>query len=299
MRISLTKTLLGVLCVSLPIVAHAVAEDLKRVEASGTRFAYVEQGRGDPVVFVHGSVADYRIWAAQMAPFSAHYRVVAYSRRYHYPNPPADATAAANSARHAADLADFIDALKIAPAHVVGHSSGGAVAAYLVRDRPELVRSVVLAEPATFGVIAQHPEAKALADERGAAMAPVKQAIEASNNDEAVRKYLDYWLAPRGFAGLSASDRAVVLTNAGSLPPDFRAAAPAKPFNCEDAGKIEKPTLLLGGEATIRVFTVVLDGLSKCLPKAERVTLAGTAHGVQFENPKAFNEAVLKFLARH
>ena len=299
MRISIPKTLVGVLCMTLLIFTKVVADDLKRVDASGTRFAYVEQGRGQPVVFVHGSVADYRIWDAQMTPFSAHYRVVAYSRRYHYPNPSADATAAANSARHAADLADFIDALKIAPAHVVGHSSGGAVAAYLVRDRPELVRSVVLAEPATFGVIAQHPEAKALADERGAAMAPVKQAIEASNNDEAVRKYLDYWLAPRGFAGLSASDRAVVLANAGSLPPEFRAAAPAKPFNCEDAGKIEKPTLLLGGGATIRVFTVVLDEFAKCLPKAERVALAGTAHGVQLENPKAFNEAVLKFLAKH
>jgi non-heme chloroperoxidase len=299
MRISLTKVLLGVLCVSPSIVAHAVAQDVKWVEASGTRFAYVEQGRGDPVVFVHGSVADYRIWAAQIVPFSAHYRVVSYSRRYHYPNPPADATAAANAARHAADLADFIDALKIAPAHVIGHSSGGTVAAYLVRDRPELVRSVVLAEPATFGVIAQHPEAKALADERGAAMAPVKQAIEASNNDEAVRKFLDYWLAPRGFAGLSASNRAEFLANGGSLAPEFRATAPAKPFNCEDARKIEKPTLLLDGETTIRVFTVVLDEFAKCSPNAERVTLAGTGHGLQLENPKAFNEAVLRFLAKH
>jgi pimeloyl-ACP methyl ester carboxylesterase len=90
-----------------------------------------------------------------------------------------------------------------------------------------------------------------------------------------------------------------VLDNAGTLPAMFRAAPPTKPFGCEDARKIQAPTLLLGGQATIRTFTLVLEELSKCLPKSERATLAGTAHGVQFENPKEFNDAVLKFLAKY
>ena len=114
-----------------------------------------------------------------------------------------------------------------------------------------------------------------------------------------LRSFLDYWLAPRGFAGLSASDRAAVLANASTLPALLRATPPAKPFNCDDAKKVETPTLLLGGDQTLRGLKIVLDELSKCFPQAERATVAGSAHGVQFENPKAFNEAVLKFLAKH
>jgi pimeloyl-ACP methyl ester carboxylesterase len=51
------------------------------VHVNDVDLANVEQGHGDPVVFVHGSLGDYRLWDAQMAPFGERYRVVAYSRR--------------------------------------------------------------------------------------------------------------------------------------------------------------------------------------------------------------------------
>jgi pimeloyl-ACP methyl ester carboxylesterase len=50
------------------------------------------------------------------------------------------------------------------------------------------------------------------------------------------------------------------------------------------------------GKRTLRLFTVTLDELHKCLPKAERVTLRGTTHALPLENPAAFNEVVLRFL---
>jgi non-heme chloroperoxidase len=290
----------ALLCGSVAIGGIAGAEEhVKNVTVSGTRLSYVEHGRGDPVVLVHGAVADYRIWTAQMTPFAARHRVIAYSLRYHYPNQPADASSEYTALNHASDLAQLIRALHVAPAHVVGHSYGGAVAAYLVRDHPQLVRSLVLAEPGTFAVMAQHPEAKALGDERSVAMGRVQNAVKNGDAEYGVKAFLDYWLAPRGFSGLSGSDRALVLANASTLAPLFRGPPPAKPFGCEDARNIDKPTLLVGGDKTIRTFTVLLDELSKCMPKAERATLAGTAHGVQFESPDAFNDVVLRFLAKH
>ena len=50
------------------------------------QLAYIEAGRGAPLVFVHGSLEDLRIWRRQVELFSADYRVIAYSRRYHHPN---------------------------------------------------------------------------------------------------------------------------------------------------------------------------------------------------------------------
>ena len=45
------------------------------------------------------------------------------------------------------DLAVIIRMLKIAPAHLVGHSYRGAIAYHLALRHPELVRTLVLAEP--------------------------------------------------------------------------------------------------------------------------------------------------------
>jgi non-heme chloroperoxidase len=43
-------------------------------------------GSGGPLVRVHGSAGDYRTWQAQREAFAHRYRVVTYSRPYHWPN---------------------------------------------------------------------------------------------------------------------------------------------------------------------------------------------------------------------
>jgi pimeloyl-ACP methyl ester carboxylesterase len=52
----------------------------------GITLNYVEQGAGVPVIFVHGSLSDYTYWQSQLGPFAEHYRAIAYSRRYNFPN---------------------------------------------------------------------------------------------------------------------------------------------------------------------------------------------------------------------
>jgi pimeloyl-ACP methyl ester carboxylesterase len=269
---------------------------VKQVWVNGTELAYVEQGQGQAVVLVLGMVGDYRAWMNQVRAFSTRYRVIAYSFRYHYPNAPAGASSDYTVPLHAADLAAVIRALNLGPTHLVGYSYGGNVAAFVARDHPELVRSLVLADPPLYSVMAQHPEAKTLLAERSAAMGRVQKELEAGKEDEAIRRFLDFVFAPAGFDSLSAADRAVMLANASILRMLFK-GAPA-PFTCEHAGEIKAPTLLLTGERTLRLFTVTLDELEKCLPKPERVALRGTTHGLPLENPVAFNEAVLRFLGK-
>ncbi len=61
-------------------------ESLKRMRVNGTELAYVEQGRGQPVVFVHGGFVDLTIWQQQVPAVAKQYRAIAYSRRYAWPN---------------------------------------------------------------------------------------------------------------------------------------------------------------------------------------------------------------------
>lgn len=52
----------------------------------GIRLHYVQEGSGPTIVFVHGSLSDYSYWSDQLPQFATHYHVIAYSRRYNYPN---------------------------------------------------------------------------------------------------------------------------------------------------------------------------------------------------------------------
>src|ERR1700754_3430865 len=64
----------------------AMADDVKRVAANGTELTYVEAAQGEPVIFVHGGLQDYRMWAEHLPKFAGRYRAIAYSRRNHFPN---------------------------------------------------------------------------------------------------------------------------------------------------------------------------------------------------------------------
>jgi pimeloyl-ACP methyl ester carboxylesterase len=124
------------------------------VQIDGRRLHYVEQGKGQPVIFIHGSISDYRSWQFQMEPFSEKYRAISYSRRFAYPNEKVGNDIADNTIEgNAADLAELIKKLDIAPAHLIGHSSGAFIALYCAYHNPKLVRTLVLGEPSIFQLL--------------------------------------------------------------------------------------------------------------------------------------------------
>ncbi len=110
----------------------------KTVRVNGAELHYIDQGKGVAVLFVHGGLDDYRVWQPQMAAFSQRYRVVAYSRRYNYPNPRVTPRTDYSARVDADDLAALIRKLKLGPAHIVGVSYGAYVALFLAERHPEL-----------------------------------------------------------------------------------------------------------------------------------------------------------------
>ena len=101
-------------------------------------------GDGRPLVLVAGTGYPGRTWPAEVVdPLCVTRPVITFDHRGTGSTP---GTEGAYSTRlFAADLAALIDELHLGPAHVVGHSMGGRVAQWLVLDRPDLVRSLVLA----------------------------------------------------------------------------------------------------------------------------------------------------------
>jgi len=59
--------------------------ELRKVAvAAGVELHYVERGKGDAVIFIHGSLGDYSAWDGQLGPFAELYHAIAYSRRYNF-----------------------------------------------------------------------------------------------------------------------------------------------------------------------------------------------------------------------
>jgi pimeloyl-ACP methyl ester carboxylesterase len=108
--------------------------------SSGISISYVESGTGEPLLFVHGSLCDYRFWDAQIAPLASDFRCIAPSLSHYWPASDATIRSEFTIENHVAEMADFIVALDLAPVHLVGHSRGAAVAFTLARNHPHLVK---------------------------------------------------------------------------------------------------------------------------------------------------------------
>lgn len=270
------------------------------VLVNDTELTYVEQGHGDPIIFVHGTLGDYRTWSELLTPFAGRYRAITYSRRAHYPNAwPAD-YARCLPAVHAADLAALINALKLGSAHLFGHSYGALVALVLASQQPDLVRSLILGEPPLLSLLDATSEDRALvaaieANERK----PARHAFQEGNLETGVRVFLDSVIGAGAFEQVSPAERAQVMDNAAELRVELETPLETlvPTLSCEDVQRVHAPALLLSGELSPPVFHRITDELSRCLPVVERATILGVSHDLW--NPPVFTETVLGFLAKH
>jgi pimeloyl-ACP methyl ester carboxylesterase len=275
--------------------ASSSAGRTDKVSVNGLSFTYVEEGSGPPIVLVHGSVLDYREWSKQMAPLARHYRVIAYSRRYHWPNLPPGEGADASLERQADDLAAIIKAMGVAPAHIVGHSYGGAVAINLTLRHPELVRTLVLSEPAVSGVLANTPENDAALKEGQAVRAEMKEAFASGDAERIVRTYAAR-VAPGEFEKATPEVRQMLLANVPAFQLDYNSRRPS--FTCDDAGRVAVPVLILSGARSSMGLQRIAETAAHCMKAARFVRIPKATHWMQHDQAQAFNEAVLAFLAR-
>ena len=104
---------------------------------------YIEEGKGFPVLLIHGLAGDHTAWMPQLAAWKDKYRVIAFD------NPGSGDSSLVSDPVGTADLADatlgLMDKLGIEKAHVVGRSMGGAVAQHMALKAPERLQSMALA----------------------------------------------------------------------------------------------------------------------------------------------------------
>jgi pimeloyl-ACP methyl ester carboxylesterase len=273
------------------------------LHASGTSFAYTDIGEGDPVVMIHGSLGSLYDFANQWSCFASEHRVIAYSRRFHPPNPidPSDTTYTVD--RHAEDLQAILHTLKLRTAHFVGSSWGAYVALALVLRRHELARTLVLAEPPILPLLRESPVGRTLlAHFVRETIEPARGAFQKHHMRAAVRAFVDGISGRTGsFDVFPAEVQRRLVSASAELRLEFET-----PFDSympmlspEQLHSIHIPVLLIEGERSTRFFRTIMNELELALPKTERVSIARAGHSMQTANPQAYNETVLRFLRKH
>lgn len=276
--------------------------ELKAIVINGDSIQYMDIGNGDPVIFVHGTLGDYRIWAAQIDTFAKDHRVIAYSRRYAYPNKQVINDSADYSViQHTKDLAAFIKALNLPPVHLVGHSYGAFVTLLVAMDHPELVRSLTLGEPPVMSMLKNAPGGDSILNNFiTKALTPTSEAFKNNNNEKAVTAFLAGVLGDSLFySKLPQQARNNMMDNTLELRGSVFSKNLFPTITCDTLNKIKVPVLLVKGDRTPVFFTAIIDELDRCLNKKELATLPNSSHGLEFENPVEFNKIVLGFIDKH
>jgi len=278
-------------------------------EIGGVSLYYEEQGTGDPILLVHGIPTDFRAWEAQMEPFSKKRKVIAVSRRYAAPNQREGDVTDSTVQNNAMDLKGLVEQLGGRKVDIVGHSYGGFVSAFLAANHADLVRSLILVEPAistllvadqtsgaqALGLLLRSP-AVALSGRRfqTQSLNPSLKALDQGDLERAVELNVDGIQDTKGaYRALPEETKRMMLDNAKTIG-ELRTKFPS--FTSKEVGKISCPTLVLNGERSALYLRRIGELTTKAVPGAKRVVVPGSRHFPHMENPTFFNESVMGFL---
>ena len=250
---------------------------METLELDGVRLTYSDEGSGPPLVFVHGVGTSGELWAADLAPLAADHRVIVYDRRGYGGSSPSPRDWRA----HRDDAIGLIEALGAAPAALVGYSGGAIVALDLALERPDLVASLVLLDPAfnvkrciTPGFIRALATAQLLRRIRGE------------------RRGAEHWLRyvashPTGGSAFDAAPperREQLLRNAPAIFADMGSGGGEHVDESKLAG-IDVPVTIVEAALSPGFLRRSCKRLEDLLPQARTVTIANSGHHIALDAP--------------
>jgi pimeloyl-ACP methyl ester carboxylesterase len=276
--------------------APPVSPRVEMIAIADTTLTYVQEGEGQTVIFVH-SADDWRAAEPIRPLLASRYRFVSYSRRYHRPNPADGAGRPYTVTQHAEDLIEFVEAQRVGPVHLLGATLGARIATEVALRRPDLVRSLILNDPAIIRPVAAAdlPASEALARDIGKSLA----AARARDTRQATIFLVDALFGQPGAWDRQAPElRERYLDNQG-FSIAFASVQQPPPPNCELLGTLRVPVLVIEGQHTVPGFRVGNDRLMQCLPSgSQRAVIPDAPHLWMLVNPKGGAEAIVAFIDR-
>lgn len=268
---------------------------VKTATANGYPMSYQESGAGTPVILIHGSLSDYRLWRLQVPELEKTNRVFAVSLRHYFPEKWDGRGDDFSVTQHAHDVAAFIRALQLGKVHLVGHSRGGAVALNTARHHPDVVRTLTLMDASGLeALLPDTAEGMKSATEGLELRRMLKTNFLSGDLEKAAREFIDA-LTPGAWAKFSAQGKQVVLDNLGTA-----LVVEGRPvLSCEEIRKFDFPVLLMTGEKSPKRYGEMFNAMRLCSNASEPTVIPNASHMMLFQNPSVVNIALKDFIIRH
>ena len=256
--------------------------------SDGARLYYEEAGSGEPLVFVHEFLGEYRCWEAQMRYFSRKYRCVAYNARGYPPSDVPDSPDDYSFEHQRGDLKALLDALRIDRAHIVGLSMGAFATFYFGMKWPERARSLTLAGIGSGSM----PDARDRFVSESEASA--RELLEAGWEACAAARTLTPTRVqlrnknPRGFDEFVGMVRRHSALGSANTLKGYQARRPALQDFAAQMAACTVPTLIISGDEDEPCLDASLV-LKRAMPSAGLAFLPQTGHACNLEEPELFN----------
>ena len=275
---------------SLPDLTFAPV--VARDRFTGDRWSYMETGRPDapPVLLLHGIGGSSMDWRYQLEGLSDRFRVVAWNAPG-YVLSDALKIETPTCPDYAAAVADFLDALRLPRANLLGNSFGSRVAGCFAMYYPDRVIKLAMVGPSA----GPH----ALTDAQKAATIATREGQIASGG---------YGFGARADAlvGPKTSAELLALIRNGARATNPQAFRQAVRFSLTDghspeevAARVRAPVLLIAGSED-RVSPIPTNAalLKKAIPTAQLEILDSVGHLPHLEAPDRVNALVREFFQR-
>ncbi|AHM61899.1 alpha/beta hydrolase fold containing protein [Flammeovirgaceae bacterium 311] len=289
-------------CLSLSLQAQQQQKVLRVLDSIA--ISYTEAGRGkETLILLHGLGGTRDHWMRNLPGLSQHYRVLAldlpgYGQSQLQQLPEENLLLFFSKA-----VVALMDSLSVQKAHLVGHSMGGQLALLLALEQPQRVSSLVLAAPAGIETFTTQ-EATGL-------KAYAAASFQQKQSEEQIRQS---WAM--NFSAMPAETepliRARLALNEYDYYPTYAQVLQAGVSGMLEApvasrlGEIKMPALIVfGAEDKLIPNRYLHPGLTTeaiaqqaqtVIPDSQLVLLPAAGHLLQFEQPEAFNKALLQFL---
>jgi aminoacrylate hydrolase len=263
---------------------------MPRADIGDCHLYYERHGAGFPVLFISGLGGFGAYWRDQIPAFSQKFEVVLHDHRG---VGQSDHTRGGYTVdRMARDVLGLMDVLEIPRAHIVGHSTGGAIAQILASEHPDRVGAAVIAASWTKS----DPYFRrmfALRKDILQRMGP-----EAYLQSATLFLYPPWWVAcnnerlrqleAQNLAAFSAPD--IVASRMDAIVAFDRTA---------QLGRIRRPTLVIGAVDDVVTPSYFSEELARRIPGAELKLFPRGGHCFTQVLARDFNLAVLPFLTAH
>lgn len=260
----------------------------------GVDINYSDEGRGHPLILMHGFSSNLRSWDEQMPELTRKYRVVRYDCRGHGKSGSPSEPSAYSQEILVREALGLLDALGIEKAYMGGLSMGGNVALHMGLNHPDRTEAVIAACTGS---------GSSKDDDFIERFREIAEMLERGE----LERFADALMSAPSFAGflrlrpdlVELQRKQLLENNTRGLANTIRGVQMTRPSIMtlgEKFKKLSVPTLILVGDEDIPCYEPA-NFMREHIPRSKLVVFPQTGHILNLERPADFNRHVMEFLS--